>query len=220
MAPPEVDPSVWLATRGCIARGVALNPPAETIPPAWPYPPSHLSLEVEGLPVHLLRGPSTLPHDVDDAEIAAFLSILDHLIGRERPDALLAHEADRLAAESLRRGRSATAAPTTRAPSPPPTPSSPPREPSPTSSTRPPGGPASPCPTPSTPPRSAPGPATASTSPSSTPPRPTACPPSPGSPTSWAGSAPTSPCWSSPAPRAARPSTAAAWTSGGTATSP
>ena len=105
-AGPEGDPSARLAARGRVASGAALAPPGGIIPATWPYPPSHLRTEVDGHPVHLLRGPSTLPHEPDDDEVAAFLSILDHLLDTARPDALLAHGADRLAADALRRGRS------------------------------------------------------------------------------------------------------------------
>ena len=88
-----------------MARGIALSPPPDLPQPAWPYPPSHIRAEVDGLPVHLLRGPTTLPHEPDDAEVAAFLSIFDHLIDRDRPDVLVAYGANRLTAEALRRGR-------------------------------------------------------------------------------------------------------------------
>jgi len=104
-AGPEGDPATWLADRGRFADGTALNPPTGQPLPAWPYPPSHLRLGVDGLPVHLLRGPSTLPHDPDDAEVAAFGLLVDHLIEQTRPDVLIAHDADRLTAEAVRRGR-------------------------------------------------------------------------------------------------------------------
>ena len=97
---------MWLANRGRFVEGVALGPPADSPPPAWPHPASHLRVDLDGLPVHLLRGPSTLSHEPDDAEVAAFLSVLDHLLEQARPDILLAHGADRLTAEALGRGRS------------------------------------------------------------------------------------------------------------------
>ena len=86
----EVDPVAWLARRGRIAVAATLNPPPGRPPPAWPHPPAHLRLDVEGLPVHILAGPSTLPHEPDDDEVAALGLLVDHLIEQDRPDVLLA----------------------------------------------------------------------------------------------------------------------------------
>ena len=102
---PEGDPSAWLARRGRVADVATLNPPPGQ-PPPWPYPPAHLRLDVAGLPVHLLRGPTTLPHEADDAEVAAFGLLLDRLVAQARPDVLIAHGADRLTAEAILGGRS------------------------------------------------------------------------------------------------------------------
>lgn len=95
---PEGDPAAWLAD------GTALKPPPDQPLPAWPYLSSSLRLDVDGWPVHLLRGPSTLPHEPDAAEVAAFGLLVDHLIKQTRSDVLLAHDADRLTADALRRG--------------------------------------------------------------------------------------------------------------------
>lgn len=105
-AGPEGDPAAWLGGHGWIADVAPLNPPPGQPPPPWPYPPAHLRLDVAGLPVHLLRGPSSLPHEPDDAEMAAFGLLLDLLVAKSRPDMLLAHGADRLTAEAILGGRS------------------------------------------------------------------------------------------------------------------
>ncbi len=101
----EIDPTIWLAGRGRLPESTALNPPPVLPPPPWPYPPTHLRLDEAGLPVHLLRGPSTLIHEPDNAEFAAFGLLVDHLGDQIQPDLLIAHHADRLTAEALQRGR-------------------------------------------------------------------------------------------------------------------
>jgi len=98
---PEDEPARLLAALGHPPTVVPLNPPTGSPAPDWPHPPAHLEVAVDGVAVHLLRGPTTRPHEPDEAERHAFAAVLGHLIARDRPDALIAHEADPLAAVAL-----------------------------------------------------------------------------------------------------------------------
>src|SRR4051794_6156880 len=72
---------------------------------AWPHPPSLLTRTADGVPVSLLRGPSTRRHEPDDAERQAVLFLLDAAIERSRPEILLANDVGPLSAEVLGRAR-------------------------------------------------------------------------------------------------------------------
>lgn len=102
----ETDPAAWLTAQGRIFEAEGLAPVGRAAPMSWPHPPSLLRLEVDGVPVRLFRGPTTLPHEPDEDEGQAFLYLLDAALERFRPDVLVYHGADRLAPEILRRARS------------------------------------------------------------------------------------------------------------------
>jgi hypothetical protein len=86
----EVDPLAWLAARCQTARVDPIVLPSMTSPLTWPYPPSQLRLSVDSVGVSLLRGPSTRPHPLDEAEIHAFLFLLDRMIEEFQPDLVMA----------------------------------------------------------------------------------------------------------------------------------
>jgi predicted O-methyltransferase YrrM len=78
----EADVGAWLAARKW----------APDAPPAGGDEADGVALKVttHGVPVTLLRGSSTKPHNPDDAERAAFLRLVSAALDRRRPDVVVA----------------------------------------------------------------------------------------------------------------------------------
>jgi len=75
---PEDEPARLLATLGHSPAVAPLDPPPGSPAPDWPHPPAHPKVAVDGVAVHLLRGPTTRPHQPDEAERHAFATVLGH----------------------------------------------------------------------------------------------------------------------------------------------
>ncbi len=97
----EVDFACWLAGQG---RSIS-HPIAEFLSVNQAGNPSHYRVSDNGLPVTVHRGPSTRPHDPDEAERGEFIRLLDSLLDRFRPDILLGYGGNSIARETFARAR-------------------------------------------------------------------------------------------------------------------
>src|SRR5262249_28058159 len=67
--------------------------------------PPHLRLTVGGVPITLHHGPTTRPHEPDDAERSEFLRLFEATLERFRPDVLVGYGGSPLPAEVFARAR-------------------------------------------------------------------------------------------------------------------
>ena len=87
----ELDLGAWLQSRGhAVAADVpetwTLDPAGEPV-----MSPSHYRLCARGVPITVQRGPTTRPHHPGPAEVAEFLTLLDAVARRLRPEVVLTY---------------------------------------------------------------------------------------------------------------------------------
>ncbi|HEX8203589.1 MAG TPA: glycosyltransferase, partial [Isosphaeraceae bacterium] len=106
----EVEPAAWIAARGERFEAVVNQAWTFDAGGVRPEVPDHFRLSVRGVPVTLHRGPTTRPHEPDDAEGREFLQLFDAVAARFRPEVVVGYGGSRLARAVFARARAAGAA--------------------------------------------------------------------------------------------------------------
>jgi glycosyltransferase involved in cell wall biosynthesis len=109
-SPHEVDPAEWLRETMAGSGPLVAIPAPEGSRVPMPDLPLAYRLDAGGVPVLLHRGPTTLPHEPDEAEAREFLGLFEGVLDQFRPDVVVNFGGNALEAEVRRLARAEGAA--------------------------------------------------------------------------------------------------------------